>query len=108
MDEAPPLPTEDAALIALRTQQILANETGVANTVDPVAGSYAIESLTNQIEKGALAYIEKIDAMGGPFGGILPALEAGFVQGEIQQAAYECQQAVENKYNIIIHVHDFL
>ncbi len=108
MDEALALPTEDAALIALRTQQILANETGVGNTVDPVAGSYAIESLTNQIEKGALAYIEKIDAMGGPFGGMLRAIEAGFVQGEIQKAAYEFQQAVEKKDQIVVGVNDFI
>jgi methylmalonyl-CoA mutase N-terminal domain/subunit len=108
MDEALALPTEDAALIALRTQQILANETGVANTVDPVAGSYTIESLTNQIEKGALAYIEKIDAMGGPFGGMLRAIEAGFVQGEIQKAAYEFQQAVEKKDQIVVGVNDFI
>src|SRR6266851_3142259 len=108
MDEALALPTEDAALIALRTQQILANETGVANTVDPVAGSYAIESLTNQIEKSALAYIEKIDVMGGPFGGMLRAIEAGFVQGEIQKAAYEFQQAVEKKDQIVVGVNDFI
>jgi len=108
MDEALALPTEDAALIALRTQQILANETGVANSVDPVAGSYVIESLTNQIEKGALAYIEKIDAMGGPFGGMLRAIEAGFIQGEIQKAAYEFQQAVEKKDQIVVGVNDFI
>src|SRR5712692_10615915 len=108
LDEALALPTEDSALIALRTQQILANETGVANTVDPVAGSYAIESLTNQIEKGALAYIEKIDAMGGPFGGMLRAIEAGFVQGEIQKAAYEFQRAVEKKEQIVVGVNDFI
>ena len=89
MDEALALPTEDAALIALRTQQIIAHETGVANTIDPVAGSYAIESLTNEIETGALAYIEKIDATGG----MLRAIESGFVQGEIQKAAYEYQRA---------------
>src|SRR6202035_4458111 len=83
MDEALALPTEDAALIALRTQQILANETGVTNTVDPVAGSYAIEHLTNEIERGALAYIDKLDSMGG----MLRAIEAGYVQGEIQKAA---------------------
>src|SRR5438309_622494 len=76
LDEALALPTKDAALIALRTQQILANETGIANTVDPVAGSYAIESLTNEIETGAVKYLEKIDAMGG----MLRAIEAGFVQ----------------------------
>src|SRR6195256_6329076 len=104
MDEALALPTEDAALIALRTQQILANETGVPNTVDPVAGSYAIESLTNEIEKGALAYIEKVNSMGG----MLRAIEAGFVQGEIQKAAYGFQRAVENKEQIVVGVNDFL
>src|ERR1700686_3438995 len=82
LDEALALPTEDSALIALRTQQILAHETGVTNTIDPVAGSYAIESLTNEIENGAVAYIEKIDALGG----MLLAIESGFVQTEIQKA----------------------
>jgi methylmalonyl-CoA mutase N-terminal domain/subunit len=104
LDEALALPTEDAALIALRTQQILAHETGVTNTIDPVAGSYAIESLTNEIEKGALAYIEKVDAMGG----MLRAIEAGFVQGEIQKAAYEFQRAVEKKEQIVVGVNDFI
>jgi methylmalonyl-CoA mutase N-terminal domain/subunit len=104
MDEALALPTEDAALIALRTQQILANETGVPNTVDPVAGSYAIESLTNEIEKGALAYIEKVNSMGG----MLRAIEAGFVQGEIQKAAYDFQRAVEKKEQIVVGVNDFV
>ena len=104
LDEALALPTEDAALIALRTQQILAHETGVTNTVDPVAGSYAIEHLTNEIEKGALAYIEKVDAMGG----MLRAIESGFVQGEIQKAAYDFQRAVESKDQIIVGVNDFI
>src|SRR5580693_744663 len=104
LDEALALPTEDAALIALRTQQILAHETGVANTIDPVAGSYAIESLTNEIERGAVAYIEKIDAMGG----MLRAIESGFVQGEIQKAAYEFQRAVEKKEQIVVGVNDFI
>jgi methylmalonyl-CoA mutase N-terminal domain/subunit len=104
MDEALALPTEDAALIALRTQQVLAHETGVTNTVDPVAGSYAIEHLTNEIEKGALAYIEKLDAMGG----MLRAIEAGYVQGEIQKAAYEFQRAVEKKEQIVVGVNDFI
>ncbi len=104
MDEALALPTEDAALIALRTQQILANETGVTNTVDPVAGSYAIEHLTNEIEKGAVAYIKKVDAMGG----MLRAIEAGFVQGEIQKAAYDFQHAVESKEQIVVGVNDFI
>jgi methylmalonyl-CoA mutase N-terminal domain/subunit len=104
MDEALALPTEDAALIALRTQQILANETGVTNTVDPVAGSYAIESLTNEIESLAASYLLKIDKMGG----MLRAIEAGFVQGEIQKAAYEFQRAVEKKEQIVVGVNDFV
>jgi methylmalonyl-CoA mutase, N-terminal domain len=104
MDEALALPTEDAALIALRTQQILANETGVTNTIDPVAGSYAIEHLTNEIEQGAVDYISKIDAMGG----ILRAIESGFVQSEIQKAAYDFQRAVESKEQIIVGVNDFI
>jgi methylmalonyl-CoA mutase N-terminal domain/subunit len=108
MDEALALPTQDAALIALRTQQIIAHETGVANTIDPVAGSYAIERLTDEIEKGALAYIEKIGALGGPFGGMLTAIESGFVQSEIQKAAYEFQRAVETKEQVIVGVNDFI
>ncbi len=104
LDEALALPTEDAALIALRTQQILANETGVTNTVDPVAGSYAIESLTNEIESLAATYLSKIDKMGG----MLRAIEAGFIQGEIQKAAYEFQRAVEKKEQIVVGVNDFV
>jgi methylmalonyl-CoA mutase N-terminal domain/subunit len=104
MDEALALPTEDAALIALRTQQIIAQETGVANTIDPVAGSYAIETLTNEIENGALAYIEKIDSTGG----MLRAIESCFVQGEIQKAAYEYQRAVERHEQIVVGVNEFV
>jgi len=104
MDEALALPTEDAALIALRTQQVIAHETGVANTIDPVAGSYAIEHLTNEIEAGALAYIEKIDSLGG----MLRAIESGFVQTEIQKAAYEYQRAVETREQVIVGVNDFI
>jgi methylmalonyl-CoA mutase, N-terminal domain len=104
MDEALALPTEDAALIALRTQQIVAHETGVTNTIDPVAGSYAIEHLTDKIEKGAADYIAKIDAMGG----MLRAIESGFVQGEIQKAAYEFQRAVESKDQVVVGVNDFV
>jgi methylmalonyl-CoA mutase, N-terminal domain len=103
LDEALALPTEDAALVALRTQQIIAHETGVANTVDPVAGSYAIESLTNEIEAAALTYIERIDAMGG----MLRAIESGYVQAEIQKAAYEFQRAVEKKEQIVVGVNEF-
>jgi methylmalonyl-CoA mutase N-terminal domain/subunit len=104
LDEALALPTEDAALIALRTQQIIAHETGVTNTIDPVAGSYAIEQLTNEIEAGAMAYIEKIDAQGG----VLRAVESGYIQGEIQKAAYDYQSAVESKEQIVVGVNDFL
>ena len=103
LDEALALPTEDAALIALRTQQIIAHETGVANTIDPVAGSYAIESLTDEIEAGALTYMEKIDAMGG----MLRAIEGGFVQAEIQKAAYDYQRSVEKKEQIVVGVNEF-
>src|SRR5712672_3061227 len=104
MDEALALPTEDAALIALRTQQIIAHETGVTNTIDPVAGSYAIEQLTSEIEGGAKAYIEKIDSLGG----MLLAIESGFVQTEIQKAAYEYQRAVETKEQVVVGVNDFV
>ena len=104
MDEALALPTEESALIALRTQQILANETGVTNTIDPVAGSYAIEALTNEIEARAEEYLTKIRAMGG----MIKAIESGFVQSEIQRAAYEYQRAVENKDQIVVGVNDFV
>ncbi|MEQ1473197.1 MAG: methylmalonyl-CoA mutase family protein, partial [Candidatus Acidiferrum sp.] len=107
LDEALALPTEDAALIALRTQQIIAHETGVTNTIDPVAGSYAIEQLTNEIEAGAKTYLEKIHAMGGPLDGTLRAIESGFIQGEIQKAAYEFQRAVETNEHIVVGVNDF-
>ena len=103
MDEALALPTEDAALIALRTQQIIAEETGVANTIDPVAGSYAIEALTSQIEDGATEYLKKIDALGG----MLQAIDSGYVQTEIQKAAFEYQRAVETKEQIVVGVNEF-
>jgi methylmalonyl-CoA mutase, N-terminal domain len=103
LDEALALPTEDSALLALRTQQIVAHETGVANTVDPVGGSYAIESLTDRIEAGAREYIARIDAAGG----MLRAIETGYVQGEIQKAAYEYQQAVERNEQIVVGVNRF-
>ena len=103
LDEALALPTEDAALLALRTQQIIAQETGVANTIDPVAGSYAIEKLTNEIEEGARDYIAKIDAMGGT----LRAIEAGYVQQEIQKSAYEYQRAVESGEQVVVGVNRF-
>src|ERR1700746_1490392 len=103
LDEALALPTEDSALIALRTQQIIAEETGVANTIDPVAGSYAVEALTSQIENGAAEYLGKIDAMGG----MLQAIESGFVQTEIQKAAFDYQHAVETKVQIVVGVNEF-
>ena len=90
-DEALALPTEESARIALRTQQIIASETGVANTVDPVAGSYAIETLTNEIERGAEEILEKIRRAGGT----LAAIEAGLIQRDIQESAYRAQLAVD-------------
>ena len=103
MDEALGLPTENAARIALRTQQVIAHESGVADTVDPLAGSYAIEELTTQLEQMAVDYIEKIDAMGG----MLRAIETGYVQSEIQEAAYEYQRAVETGDAIVVGVNSF-
>jgi methylmalonyl-CoA mutase, N-terminal domain len=104
MDEALALPTEAAALIALRTQQIIAYETGSTNTIDPLAGSYAIESLTNEIEKHAEQYLGKIDALGG----MIQAIESGFVQTEIQRAAYDFQRSIESKEQIVVGVNDFV
>jgi methylmalonyl-CoA mutase, N-terminal domain len=104
MDEALALPTEGAALLALRTQQIIAHETGVANTVDPLAGSYAIEALTDQIESRAKSYIAKIDALGG----MLRAIETGYVQGEIQKAAYEYQRSIERREQLVVGVNQFV
>lgn len=104
MDEALALPTEESALVALRTQQIIANETGVTNTIDPVAGSYAIEALTNEIESRAQEYLKRIDAIGG----MIKAIESNFVQNEIQRAAYDYQCAVETKEQIVVGVNDFI
>ena len=103
LDEALALPTEQAALLALRTQQIIAQETGVVNTIDPVAGSFAIEKLTDEIEAAAQDYISKIDAMGG----MLRAIEIGYVQQEIQKAAYEYQQAVDTGEQVVVGVNRF-
>jgi methylmalonyl-CoA mutase N-terminal domain/subunit len=103
MDEALSLPTETAARIALRTQQVIAHESGVADIVDALAGSYAIEELTNQLEARAVEYIEKIDAMGG----MLKAIENGFPQREIQEAAYDYQRAVETGTAIVVGVNKF-
>ena len=103
MDEALALPTQEAVEIALRTQQIIAYESGVADTIDPLAGSYVIEHLTDEIERRACEYIERIDALGGA----LAAIETGFVQGEINDAAYAYQQAVESGEQIVVGVNRF-
>lgn len=104
MDEALWLPTEKSVRVALRTQQIIAHESGVADSVDPLAGSYLIELLTDEIEKIASDYIEKIDAMGGA----LHAINNGFMQNEILDAAYQTQRAVEKREAIVVGVNDFL
>jgi methylmalonyl-CoA mutase, N-terminal domain len=103
LDEALALPTEGAALLALRTQQILAQETGVANTVDPVGGSFAIERLTGEIESRARDTIQRIDALGG----MLRAIETGYVQREIQKAAYDYQRAVESGERVVVGVNRY-
>jgi len=104
LDETLALPTEHAARIALRTQQILAHETGITNTVDPLAGSYFLERLTLDMEKGCWEYFERLDAMGG----MVAAIEQGFPQREVQDAAYEYQKAIEHKEKIIVGVNDFV
>jgi methylmalonyl-CoA mutase N-terminal domain/subunit len=102
-DEALALPTEEAAGIALRTQQIIAAESGVTNTVDPVGGSYAIETLTNDIERGAVALLANIDRRGGT----LAAIETGFIQREIQESAYRMQQAIDSGASLVVGVNRF-
>jgi methylmalonyl-CoA mutase N-terminal domain/subunit len=103
LDEALGLPTENAARIALRTQQVIAHESGITDTVDPLAGGYAVEELTSQLEQKAVDYIAKIDAMGG----MLRAIETGYVQNEIQEAAYDYQRAVEKNDAIVVGVNKF-
>jgi methylmalonyl-CoA mutase N-terminal domain/subunit len=102
-DEALALPTEESATIALRTQQIILHESGVANTVDPVGGSYAIEEMTNRIEAEAAAMIEAIDALGGT----LAAIETGYIQRQIQDAAYRAQQSVDASETIVVGVNKY-
>src|SRR5258708_26357119 len=102
-DEALALPTEQAARIALRTQQVIAYESGAEQTIDPLAGSYYIEALTNEIEKRAAEYLGKIEVMGG----MTKAIERGFVQQEIQNAAYEYQQAVDREEAIVVGLNRF-
>src|SRR6185503_9660176 len=103
MDEALALPTETAARVALRTQQVIAYESGVTDTGDPLAGSYAIEHLTDEIEEGALEYLKKIEAMGG----MLREIETGYVQREIQESAYRYQKAVETQEQVVVGVNRF-
>jgi methylmalonyl-CoA mutase N-terminal domain/subunit len=102
-DEALALPTEESARLALRTQQVLAHESGVADFVDPLAGSYAIESLTDELERRARAYLDRIDEMGG----MVTAIEQGFPQREIERRAYEHQRAVERGERIVVGVNAF-
>ena len=104
LDEALALPTEAAATLALRTQQIIAHESGVTNTVDPLGGSYFVEKLTNDMVEGARAYFDAIDKMGG----MVEAIERGFPQKEIAESAYRFQQAVERKEMVIVGVNDFV
>jgi len=104
LDEAWALPTEFAATLALRTQQIIAHESGVTNTVDPLGGSYFLETLTSEVERGAWEYIERIDALGG----MVAAIERAYPQREIAEAAYRYQMAVDKKEKIIVGVNDYV
>jgi methylmalonyl-CoA mutase N-terminal domain/subunit len=104
MDEALGLPTEKAATIALRTQQILGHETGVADVVDPMAGSFYVESLTGEIERRALEYIERIESLGG----VVACIESGWIQGEIQNASYQFQKDLDSKKEIVVGVNEFI
>src|SRR5262249_46951764 len=103
MDEALAIPTMDAVRLALRTQQIIAHESGVTNTVDPVGGANAVESLTDEIEQRATEYLDKIDAMGG----MLQTIESGWIQNQIQEAAYAYQRSIETRQRIVVGVNEF-
>jgi methylmalonyl-CoA mutase N-terminal domain/subunit len=102
-DEAYALPTEDSVRLALRTQQLIAYESGVADIIDPFAGAYAVEALTDEIERKSMEYIEKIEGMGGA----IKAIESGFIQGEIGESAYQYQKEIENKKRIIVGLNQF-
>jgi methylmalonyl-CoA mutase N-terminal domain/subunit len=104
MDEVLALPTEKAAEIALRTQQIIAHETGVANVIDPLGGSYYVESLTDEMERRAYAYFDAIKECGG----VLPAIEQGFFQREIAEASYRFEKLLNEKERVIVGVNDFV
>jgi methylmalonyl-CoA mutase N-terminal domain/subunit len=103
-DEALGLPTEKSATIALRTQQIIGYETGVADVVDPMGGSHFVEALTDEIEKRANEYIERIEGMGG----VIPCIESGWIQNEIQNASYQFQKDMEAKKEIVVGVNEFI
>jgi methylmalonyl-CoA mutase N-terminal domain/subunit len=103
-DEALALPTEAAVKIALRTQQVLGFETGVAETVDPLGGSYYVEALTDELEQAATAIVEKVDAMGGA----VPAIEAGYYQDEIHEAAFRIQRGIETGDRVVVGVNRFV
>jgi methylmalonyl-CoA mutase N-terminal domain/subunit len=104
MDEALALPSAKAVTIALRTQQVIAEETGVPNTIDPLAGSFFVESETNRLEAEALEYFRRIDALGG----VIPAIEAGFFQREIAEAAFRYQQEIDSGERTIVGVNDYV
>jgi methylmalonyl-CoA mutase N-terminal domain/subunit len=104
LDEALALPTEEAATLALRTQQVLAYESGLTKIVDPLGGSYFVEALTREMEEGSLAYFDQIDRMGG----MVEAIERGFPQKEIAESSYRFQQAVERKEKVIVGVNEFV
>jgi methylmalonyl-CoA mutase N-terminal domain/subunit len=103
MDEVFALPTDKAARLALRTQQLLAYETGVANTVDPLGGSYFVEALTDEMERQAEGYFKRIEELGG----VIPAIEAGFFQKEIADSAFRYQQELEQKRRLVVGVNEF-
>jgi len=102
-DEALALPSEEAVRIALRTQQIIAHESEVANTIDPLGGSYYVEALTAEMEEEALRYIDRIEKMGG----VIPAIEKGYFQREIANSAYKYQREIDNKERIIVGVNEY-
>ncbi|MBD3405648.1 MAG: methylmalonyl-CoA mutase [Candidatus Lokiarchaeota archaeon] len=104
MDEALCLPTEDAVRVALRTQQVIAHESGVPNTIDPLAGSYYVEALTNQMEEETYKYFDKVEALGG----VIPAIEKGFFQREIAEASYKYQREIETNRRIIVGVNEYV
>ena len=104
MDEVLALPTEKAAKVALRTQQIIAHETGVANRIDPLGGSYYVEALTDEMERRAYEYFARIDELGG----VIPAIENGFFQREIADASYRFEQALNSKKRVIVGVNDYI